>query len=81
MKWKQKMLNQKICRQCVEQSIPSFANFAWQVWESRWDEGIACCLGGVDVTSKAVDLEVKQEPPDFCPFVLEHVLENENATS
>ncbi len=72
------MLSREICRQCVEQGIPRFANFAWEVWESRWDQGVVCCFtGSRDTTSQtnAADLDVKKEPPDYCPFTLEHVLE------
>ena len=63
------MLNKAICRKCLEH-----CKIYWDsVKEFRWDRGYISCI--LDTVMR---VEVNGDPPDDCPYLLEHLLESQN---
>ena len=80
------MLNKKICKKCFKEN-----NMKWgkQTVESLWNKHILLCpnkfwpkdrfsLTPVEF-SKAILINTVGEPPKWCPYILEHVVSDQDA--
>ena len=78
------MLNEEICRQCWQHSKSTWANWkavlstGWATYKGRRDEE-ACIWCPIIKNGVRLSTKVKDSPPEWCPYVLEHIIVNENS--
>lgn len=80
------MLSKRLCKQCWVRAVKSSS--LWKAWsqgrewleKATWDDGerIACVICGQDSGRVGFHIPVDAEPPDECPFQLEHLMETQN---
>ncbi len=64
-------LNKKICKRCVDeiyQEEGKWKGYHWGEYEDmEWELGRVCC----EVSPKGGKVQIEDEVPDWCPYVLE----------
>ena len=72
------MLNKRICKYCWATVSDLGVNnkFRWDKRDKeRWKKKIIICP--VDYSGTVTRVSITEDPPSWCPYALEHVLEND----
>ena len=73
------MLSKRICRKCKEEIWKKYYashNLKWtQERDKKWENNLMYCFASYEWNQR---LDVTGEPPEECPYVLEHVMEMQN---
>ena len=76
------MLNKEVCSKCWNARMISLngTHIGWlSIDDEHWKKGwVTCPTEFVDKVSSGKRL-IDQEPPDKCPYVLEHIVSDQDA--
>ena len=69
------MLNKEICIRCIKKYVINKTGWNWLYYfEKNWKDGDVACPALFASNKYGKTLE---NPPDWCPYILEHLMKDE----